>query len=272
MNIKSLKSSVQSFWNKASCGEEAHARGENDLEKFETHAKERYELEPYIHPFANFINGRGLDVLEIGVGMGADHAEWAKYGANLTGVDLTERAINNTKNRFKLLGLKSKLQTADAENLPFKDNTFDTVYSWGVIHHSPNTPVAVKEIHRVLRTGGSAKIMIYHTYALTGFMLWVRYSLLKGKWLSLAEIYSQYLESPGTKAYTKTQARKMFEEAGFQNIKIKIQLNHGDLLQGAVGQRHGGKLLTLAKACWPRWFFHIFTPFLGLYLLIEAQK
>jgi ubiquinone/menaquinone biosynthesis C-methylase UbiE len=90
------------------------------------------------------------------------------------------------------------------------DGTFDLVYSWGVLHHSPDTARAVAEVLRVLKPGGTAKVMIYSTYSLVGFMLWARYALLRLRPLtSLADIYAKFLESPGTKAYTVAEAKKL---------------------------------------------------------------
>lgn len=271
---QAAKQNVKDFWNRASCGEEAYALGKNEAEQLNTQARLRYELEPYLPPFANFPSAKGKTVLEVGVGMGADHLEWAKHNPKaLYGVDLTPRAIAFTKARLKHAKLNSTLQVADAEDLPFKDDTFDMVYSWGVLHHSPNTPKAFAEVARVLKKGGTAKIMVYHTYSLTGFMLWARYGLLKGNpFLPLSEVYSRYLESPGTKAYTTGEAAILCQQAGFTNWTVRIQLNHGDLLEGEVGQRHKGGLLSLAKKLWPRPLFRTVFPYLGLYLLIEARK
>jgi len=84
--------------------------------------------------------------------------------------------------------------------------------------------------------------MIYHKYSLVGFMLWLRYALLSGRpFTSLATTYSKYLESPGTKAYSILEARDLFRQ--FENVSIKIQLSHGDLLTSQAGQRHKGTLL-----------------------------
>jgi ubiquinone/menaquinone biosynthesis C-methylase UbiE len=175
-----LKGEVREFWDRASCGE-VYARGGTLREQYDNHARARYRLEPYIHPFARFADGRGLDVLEIGVGMGADHLEWAKAGpASLTGVDLTPRAVKHAETRLELHGFRSNLEVADAESLPFADGSFDLVYSWGVLHHSPDTGRAVREVWRVLRPGGRARVMIYHKHSLVGYMLWVRYALLAG--------------------------------------------------------------------------------------------
>lgn len=267
------KTDVEAFWNAASCGEEAYAHGDDFNARMEAQAAAKYALEPYIQDFANFKDGRGKDVLEIGVGMGSDHLLWAEQNpSRLCGVDLTERAIEFASRRLAIAGFSSELQKADAENLPFTDASFDIVYSWGVLHHTPDTPKAFAEAARVLRPGGVARIMIYHTWSLTGLMLWSRYSLAQRKFLSMADVYSAYLESPGTKAYTVKEAQDLIAKAGFSRGDIHIQLAHGDLLEGGVGQRHQGLVLRVAKAVWPRSLFKLLTPSLGLYLMINAHR
>lgn len=268
---EALKGTVQDYWDAESCGE-VYATGDNPAARMAALQRARYDLEPYISEFADFESGAGRDVLEIGVGMGCDHLRWAASGPrSLTGVDLTDRAIEFTREHLALRKLTSDLHQADAENLPFDDARFDRVYSWGVLHHSPDTPRAIEEVFRVLRPGGVARVMIYHHWSMTGYMLWTRYGLLTGRpWRSLAAIYASHLESPGTKAYTRNQARKMF--SGFNEVTVKVQLNHGDLLQGEVGQRHRGPLLRMAKLLWPRRLIREFLPGHGLYLLITATK
>ena len=263
-NGEKLKTQVRDFWDEKSCGE-IYAAGESEREYYDTH-------EPYLPEFARFQEGKDQDVLEIGVGMGADHVEWAKsQPKSLTGIDLTPRAIEHTSKRLKVYGLKSDVRVGDAEKLPFADDSFDLIYSWGVLHHSPDTPRAIREVHRVLRPGGRARIMIYHRYSLTGYMLWLRYGLMTGHpFRPLNDIYARYLESPGTKAYTTAEARAMF--ADFGQSDVRIQLNFGDLLEGSVGQRHQGALLSIAKKLWPRWLLLRLFKNHGLYLLIEARK
>ena len=113
--------------------------------------------------------------------------------------------------------------------------------------------------------------MVYYTYSLTGFMLWARYALLKGKpFTNLASIYSTYLESPGTKAYTKKEALELFKN--FSDVNMSVQLCLGDLLEGEVGQRHRSGLLSIAKKLWPRKLIKLLFPFFGLFLMIEAKK
>lgn len=266
-------SAVHDFWNERSCGE-VYASGDDERASYEAQRSSRYALEPYLIDFAKFHVARGKDVLEIGVGMGADHLELARQEPkSLTGIDLTERAVEHARRRLNIFGLSSEVMTGNAEALAFPDSSFDLVYSWGVIHHSPDTPKAVKEIHRVLRSGGVTRIMIYHRYSLVGAMLWVKYGFLKGRpATSMSEIYASYLESPGTKAYTIAEAKAMFSQ--FSHIQVHVLCSFGDLLEGAVGQRHGGIILKLAKALWPRAIIKwLATQFdLGLYLLIEARK
>jgi len=132
------KDEVRDFWDRAACGEKLYLES-LDFEGFNKHFNTRYELEPFIITFADFEAARGKRVLEIGVGLGADHQRFAEAGAILTGIDLTPRSIEITHRRFEKLGLRSDLNIGDAENLEFSDNSFDIVYSWGVIHHSPDT-------------------------------------------------------------------------------------------------------------------------------------
>jgi ubiquinone/menaquinone biosynthesis C-methylase UbiE len=101
-------------------------------------------------------------VLEVGCGLGTDGAQFAKAGAVYTGIDLTDAAIDLAKRRFELFQLPGTFRVADAERLDFPDNTFDIVYSHGVLHHTPDTAAAVREVHRVLRPGGKAIVMLYH--------------------------------------------------------------------------------------------------------------
>ena len=264
------KKKVYNFWNKASCGEELYL---SEITKFGyiAHSSIRYELEPYILEFARFDHAKGLRVLEIGVGLGADHQKFAEAEAELFGIDLTDRAVEHTRRRLMEFGLSSDLKKGDAEALEFEDGFFDQVYSWGVLHHSPSTSKAISEVRRVLKVGGLANIMIYHKYSIVGFMLWVRYALFRFRpWMPLEQIYSQYLESPGTKAYSIDQAYKLFSD--FREVSIRVVLTHGDLLESTAGQRHRGLLLSFARFVWPRKCIRKMLPNAGLFMLIEARK
>jgi ubiquinone/menaquinone biosynthesis C-methylase UbiE len=269
-DAQDLKAEVRRFWDAASCGE-VYAQGAEVEKRFGQHAETRYKLEPYIHRFARFHEGFNRDVLEIGTGMGADHLEWARSRPRrLAGVDLTPRAVAWTRQRLAAQGLASDLQEADAEHLPFPDGSFDIVYSWGVLHHSPDTPRAFREAHRVLRPGGTLRAMIYHRPSVVGLMLWARYGLAAGHPArSLTEIYAHHLESPGTKGYTLAEAQCLV--AAFGESHVRRAVSFGDLLLGQAGQQHNGRGLALAKRFWPRPLIRRF-PGLGLLLLIDARK
>jgi len=264
------KQAVYDFWETGPCGEALYLDG-HDKEAYVKQSEIRYHLEPYIIDFAEFHRYNSKKVLEIGVGLGSDHQKFAEAGAILYGIDLTDRAINHTGRRFLLFGLTSNLQVHDAETLPFDRDSFDLVYSWGVLHVTPDTPKAIDEVFRVLKPGGEAKIMIYHKYSFVGYMLWIRYALLTFKPLtSLETIYSKYLESPGTKAYSINEARALFRK--FKHVDIRTVLTHGDLLNSQAGQRHEGVLLSVARLIWPRWLIRTFFPHHGLFMLINATK
>lgn len=240
-------------------------------EQFEYQREQRYSCEPEILAFTKFSKYSGARVLEIGVGLGADHQTWAEAGAFLHGIDLTARAIEITRKRFEIFELDTELQIADAENLPFQAETFDVVYSWGVLLYCPDMNKAVEEVRRVLRPGGVAIIMLYHKYSFVGYMLWLRYALLRFKpWLSLHYIYHNYLEAKGTQAFTTEEALSFF--GNFKSVDIEINLSHGDLLSSEAGQRHRGILLTIARKIWPRSIIKRFFPGHGLFMKIRAVK
>jgi SAM-dependent methyltransferase len=269
--VETEKSAVQAFWNAAPCGV-VYANGDDLCAQLESQSEARYRLEPYLADFARFADGADNDVLEIGVGMGADHLQWARARPrNLVGVDLTNAGVEWTRKRFTAFGFTPNVMQADAEHLPFQNDSFDLVYSWGVLHHTPDTPRAINEVHRVLRTGGVARVMIYHARSMVGYALWTKYGLLRGRpFTSMESIYARHLESPGTKAYTRDAARRLFDR--FRHVKISVQLSFGDLMLGEAGQRHRGILLSTARQLWPRWFIRRALANHGLYLLIEATK
>lgn len=268
--MRTPKEQVHDFWNDAACGEELYLES-TDRAGYLRQAEKRYELEPYIADFAKFSDTRGKRVLEIGVGLGADHQQFAESGAELYGIDLTARAVEHTFRRLHLFGIPTRLAVGDAEHLDFGDDSFDVVYSWGVLHHSPDTANAVREVFRVLKPGGSARVMIYHKWSLVGLMLWTRYAAFQFRpFTSLAEIYSRYLESPGTKAYSIRDARELFRD--FADVRIRTVLTHGDLLESKTGQRHRGAWLSMARSIWPRRLLRTLFPSLGLFMLIEARK
>jgi ubiquinone/menaquinone biosynthesis C-methylase UbiE len=262
--VAALKEEVRDFWNADPCG----SRYLGDRADFEAQARARYGLEPHIHEFAGFARSRGQRVLEVGVGMGADYLEWLKAGAQATGVDISTASLERARLRCQTAGYAPDLRVSDAEHLPFADGTFDIVYSYGVMHHSPDTPRCLREAWRVLKPGGALRIMIYHHPSLTGFMLWLRYGGLRGK--SLRQAVHDHLESPGTKSYTQEEARAMLQ--GFDQIEFRQAFSPGDLLLNEPSTRFQGLVYRIIWRLYPRFLVRRLGAELGLFLLISARK
>jgi SAM-dependent methyltransferase len=161
--VADLKEAVREYWEK-NPNAAAIGAGRDPLsrEYYETITAHRYAAEPCIPEMAEFDRWRGKRVLEVGCGMGTDLRQFAASGALVVGVDLTSKGISMAKHGFDVFGLDGDFVVADAEALPFRSEVFDLVYSNGVIHHTPDTPATVREIHRVARTGGQARVMVYH--------------------------------------------------------------------------------------------------------------
>ncbi len=211
-----MNEAVRTYWEEEPCGTSRKVVGElptQTREWFERIEDYRYRVEPFIHAVAQFTRHNGKKILEVGVGAGTDHLQWARAAARCHGVDLTDAAVEITRRRLALYGFSSVLQRADAESLPFADDSFDLVYSWGVIHHSEHPERIVKEIWRVLKPGGMFIGMMYGRRSLKVLKAWAWYALLRGRpWLTFSRVVARFVESPGTRAYTLPELRKLFFE------------------------------------------------------------
>jgi ubiquinone/menaquinone biosynthesis C-methylase UbiE len=161
-NRSTLKERVRAFWQENPCGTKFADAPPGSRRFYELVEEHRYKKEWHIPEAAQFARAKDLAVLEVGCGLGTDGAQFAKAGARYTGIDLTDAAVELAKRRFELFDLPGTFRVADAERLDFPDNSFDLVYSHGVLHHTPDTAAAIREIHRVLRPGGKAVVMLYH--------------------------------------------------------------------------------------------------------------
>jgi ubiquinone/menaquinone biosynthesis C-methylase UbiE len=156
---------VREFWNTEACGTHFVEHSQGDRDFFEQYRAHRYRTEWHIPLLVPFAETKGKRVLEIGTGNGADGVMFARAGADYTGVDLTETALDATRRHFASLGLRGTFQRENAERLSFPDASFDFVYSHGVLHHTPDTQAAIDEVYRVLRPGGRAVVMLYHKHS-----------------------------------------------------------------------------------------------------------
>jgi ubiquinone/menaquinone biosynthesis C-methylase UbiE len=230
---ENLKQEVRDFWNRQSCDTQFAEAPKFSREYFEQIEMRRYKDQPCIHAFAQFTRYHGKRVLEVGFGAGTDFIQWLRAGAIVSGVDLTREALDNLTQRIQVYGLPQpeNIRVTDAENLPFESNSFDLGYSFGVLHHTPDTEKALKELVRVVRPGGEIKIMLYNLHSICAFKYWVKYALLRGKpWKSRRWAMWNHMESIGTKSYTRTDLRKVFSELPLESIRVCTEINSADYL------------------------------------------
>jgi len=165
----------------------------------------------------------GKRVLEIGCGMGLHSELMARAGAIVSAVDISPTSIEATQLRFSLKGLKIDIAQADAQNLSFDDDSFDFVWSWGVIHHSAKTAKVVREISRVTKANGECRIMVYNRNGIWTTIAYLKEHLLKGKFLHQDFDSTLLASSDGFHArfYTPDQFADLFY-AFFNTVSTRI--------------------------------------------------
>ena len=158
-----LKRQVREYWSQSpNALRKGAPHRPGTIEFLEKVYRHRYSVEPCVEEMAQFDRWAGLRVLEVGCGIGLDALRFARAGAEVTAVDFSLPALRVAQDNARLMSVVVRLVLADAENLPFHPETFDLVYSHGVLHHTPDTRRAVAEVYRVLKPGGTAIVMLYH--------------------------------------------------------------------------------------------------------------
>lgn len=186
-------------------------------------------------PFGRFLRTElvtGKAVLEVGCGMGTHAALLAKAGADLTAVDITDNAVETTRQRFQMFGLRGRIQHGDAEHLPFEDAAFDMVWSWGVIHHSSSTERCLEEITRVLREGGNLVLMVYYRPSI---VYYVHCGFIRGVLLGqllyrrLQDIYVAASDGRYARAFNKAELKALLDQ-DYEKISMSVVGQKADLL------------------------------------------
>ena len=213
---------VREFWDRRPCNIRHSPKPVGTREYFDEVEARKYFVEPHIPVFAEFPRWRGERVLEIGCGIGTDTINFARHGALVTAVELSEKSLEIAKKRAEVYGLQDRIRFfwGDAENLTqfVPVEPYDLIYSFGVIHHTPRPERAVNQMRYYAQPGTTVKIMVYYRYSWK--VLWILLTYGKGQFWRLAELIAQHSEAqtgcPVTYTYTRREARQLLESAGFK--------------------------------------------------------
>lgn len=234
---ENLKEEVRRFWNRQSCDTQVAQAAKFSKDYFEQIEAYRYFDQPFIHSFAQFSRYHGKKVLEVGFGAGTDFIQWLRVGALASGIDLTPEALDNVTHRIAVYKLPKpeSVGVGDAEHLPFESDQFDLGYSFGVLHHSPNTELALRELVRVIRPGGELKVMLYNRHSIFVLNQWVKHALLRGRpWKGLGWVLWNHMESLGTKSYTRKELQKIVGRLPLINVRIETFVTAADYLSASA--------------------------------------
>jgi SAM-dependent methyltransferase len=154
---------IARYWNERIHDLEMTAHPVGSREFFDDLDDYRFDKLHYLPRLVDFAGYRDRRLLEVGCGIGTDLVRFAAGGALVSGVDLSQTAIDLARRNFDLHGLRPQdLQVANAEALPYGDNSFDVVYGHGVVQYTADPARLIRECHRVLRPGGEAIFMVYN--------------------------------------------------------------------------------------------------------------
>lgn len=219
---------VQNFWDRQPCNIRHSPRPVGTKEYFHEVEARKYFVEPHIPQFAQFEHWRGKNVLEIGCGIGTDTVSFARHGACVTAVELSENSLEIARRHVEVYGLQDQVRfhrgSAEELTTSVPVEPYDLVYSFGVIHHTPQPERAVAQMRYYVRPGSTLKIMVYHRHSWKVF--WILLTYGKGRFWQLAERVAEHSEAqsgcPVTYTYTRREVRELLEQHGFETTEIRV--------------------------------------------------
>jgi 2-polyprenyl-3-methyl-5-hydroxy-6-metoxy-1,4-benzoquinol methylase len=221
-------SAVSTYWDTRPCNIRHSPKPVGTREYFDEVEARKYLVEWHIPRFAEFERWNGKRVLEIGCGIGTDTIRFARHGAQVTAVDLAEKSLEVARQRAAVFGLQERIRfiQADAERLSefLPVESYDLVYSFGVIHHTPHPEQVVQELRKYAGPESTVKIMIYHQWSWK--VLWILLTYGKGEFWKLSRLVAEYSEAqtgcPVTYIYSRTKGRRLLEKGGFQVTDVTV--------------------------------------------------
>jgi len=219
---------VKTFWNRRPCNIRHSPQRIGSREYFDEVEARRYFVQPHIPRFAQFERWNGRKVLEIGCGIGTDTISFARHGAQVTAVELSEKSLEVAKQRAEIYGLQDRIHfyLGNAEELEdfLPSESYDLVYSVGVIHHTPNPEAIVKQIRRYVSPQSTVKILVYNRYSWKVLRILLTYGL--GQFWRLEELVAQHSEAqtgcPITYTFKKQEACDLLESCGFRVTEMWV--------------------------------------------------
>ena len=213
---------VREYWNRQPCNIRHSPKPLGSREYFDEVEARKYFVEPHIPGFADFARWRGKKVLEIGCGIGTDTINFARHGATVTVAELSDESLKVAEQRARVFGLEDRISFfhGNGEELTtfLPDDTFDLVYSFGVIHHSPRPERMIEQATHYLHPGSTLKVMVYNRRSWK--VLWMVLKYGRGDFRKTQKLIAERSEaqfgSPVTYAYTRRELREMLEQHGFR--------------------------------------------------------
>ena len=212
---------VERYWDARPCNVRHSPQPLGSPEYFDEVEARKYKVEPHIPPFADFSRWRGQRVLEVGCGIGTDTMNFARAGAAVTAVDLSAESLDIARERARSLGVSDRIRFvhANAEELTsaLPGETYDLVYSFGVVHHTPHPARALAQMRRLAAAGGTLRLMVYHRRSWKVMAILARHGGRVWKTDELVAMHSEAQTGcPVTYTYTRRQARELVEASGFR--------------------------------------------------------
>ena len=220
---------VKDFWDRRPCNIRHSNKPVGTIEYFDEVETRKYFVEPHIPQFAQFEHWRGKRVLEIGCGIGTDTINFARHGAHVSGIELSEKSLEIARQRAKVYGLHDRIRfyQGNAEELTrfVPTEPYDLVYSFGVIHHTPHPERVIDQIRQYVHPSSVIKIMVYHRCSWK--VLWILLTSGKGRFWRLADLVARSSEAetgcPITYTFRRREVRDLFTRHGFQVTKIWVE-------------------------------------------------